>query len=67
MPAGRKTAKPLATGRLDGLVFGVPKSFSIYLAIAGDEVVESITRSAVDKTMRAMESDMQCKVRKGWL
>jgi conjugative relaxase-like TrwC/TraI family protein len=47
-----------------GLVFGVPKSLSIYLAITGDEVVENIARSAVDETIRAMESEMQCKVRK---
>jgi conjugative relaxase-like TrwC/TraI family protein len=47
-----------------GLVFGVPKSLSIYLAITGDQVVENIARSAVDETMRAMESEMQCKVRK---
>src|SRR6516225_9629335 len=50
-----------------GLVFGVPKSVSIYLAITGDQVVENIARSAVDKTMRAMESEMQCKVRKAGL
>ena len=50
-----------------GLVFGVPKSLSIYLAITGDEVVENIARSAVGETMRAMESEMQCKVRKGGL
>src|SRR6516162_9141240 len=50
-----------------GLVFGVPKSLSIYLAITGDRVVENIARSAVDETMRAMESEMQCKVRKGGL
>jgi conjugative relaxase-like TrwC/TraI family protein len=50
-----------------GLVFGVPKSLSIYLAITGDEVVENIARSAVDETIRAMESEMQCKVRKGGL
>jgi conjugative relaxase-like TrwC/TraI family protein len=48
-----------------GLVFGVPKSLSIYLAITSDQVVESITRSTVDETMRLMESEMQCKVRKG--
>jgi conjugative relaxase-like TrwC/TraI family protein len=46
-----------------GLVFGVPKSLSIYLAITGDQVVENIARSTVDQTMRAMESEMQCKVR----
>jgi conjugative relaxase-like TrwC/TraI family protein len=50
-----------------GLVFGVPKSLSIYLAITGDRSVENIARSAVDETMRAMESEMQCKVRKGSL
>src|SRR4029077_38372 len=50
-----------------GLVFGVPKSLSVYLAITGDQVVENIARSAVDETMRAMESEMQCKVRKGGL
>ena len=48
-----------------GLVFSVPKSVSIYLAITGDQVVENIARSAVDETMRTMESEMQCKVRKG--
>src|SRR6516164_6701633 len=50
-----------------GLVFGVPKSLSIYLAITADLVVEKIARSAVDETMRAMEAEMQCKVRKGGL
>src|ERR1700686_2096520 len=50
-----------------GLVFGVPKSLRIYLAITSDEVVENIARSAVDETMRAIESEMQCKVRKGGL
>jgi len=50
-----------------GLVFGVPKSLSIYLAMTGDQVVENIARSAVDGTMGAMEAEMQCKVRKGGL
>jgi tRNA A37 threonylcarbamoyladenosine biosynthesis protein TsaE len=50
-----------------GLVFGVPKSLSIYLAITGDKVAERIARLAVDETMGAMESEMQCKVRKGGL
>jgi conjugative relaxase-like TrwC/TraI family protein len=31
-----------------GLVFGVPKSLSIYLAITEDQVAENIARSAVD-------------------
>ena len=44
-----------------GLVFGVPKSLSIYLAITRDQVVDNIARSAVDETMRAMEAEMQCK------
>jgi len=48
-----------------GLVFGAPKSLSLYLAITDDQAVENIARSAVDETMRAMESEMQCKVRKG--
>jgi MFS family permease len=48
-----------------GLVFGVPKSLSIYLAITGDQVAENIARSAVDETMRTLEIEMQCKVRKG--
>jgi len=43
------------------------KSLSIYLAITADLVVEKIARSAVDETMRAMEAEMQCKVRKGGL
>jgi conjugative relaxase-like TrwC/TraI family protein len=50
-----------------GLVFGVPKSLSIYLAITGDQVVENIARTAVDETMHAMEAEMQCKVQKGGL
>jgi conjugative relaxase-like TrwC/TraI family protein len=50
-----------------GLVFGIPKSVSIYLAITGDQVVENIARSAVDESMQALESEMQCKVRKGGL
>jgi conjugative relaxase-like TrwC/TraI family protein len=50
-----------------GLVFGVPKSLSVYLAITGDQVAEKIARSAVDEAMRAMEIEMQCKVRKGRL
>ena len=44
-----------------GLVFGVPKSLSMYLAITGDKVAESIARLAVDETMRAKETEMQCK------
>src|SRR5690348_4337808 len=50
-----------------GLVFGVPKSLIIYLAITSDKVAGNIARLAVDETMEAMESEMQCKVRKGGL
>ena len=50
-----------------GIVFGLPKSLSVYLAITGDRVVENIARSAVDETMWAMECEMECKVRKGGL
>ena len=46
-------------------MFGVPKSLSMYLAITCDQMAESIARLAVDETMQAMESEMQCKVRKG--
>ena len=35
-----------------GLVFGAPKSLSIYLAITADQIAENIARSAVDETMR---------------
>jgi conjugative relaxase-like TrwC/TraI family protein len=50
-----------------GLVFGIPKSLSIDLAITSDLVAEHIARAAVDGTMRAMEAEMRCKVRKGGL
>jgi conjugative relaxase-like TrwC/TraI family protein len=50
-----------------GLVFGVPKSLSVYLAITADQIAERIAKACVDETMRAMESEMQCKVRKGGL
>jgi hypothetical protein len=42
-----------------GLVFGVPKSLNIYLAITADQVVENLARSAMDETMGAMECEMQ--------
>ena len=48
-------------------MFGVPKSLSIYLAITRDQMGENIARWAVDETMRAMEAEMQCKVRKAGL
>jgi len=69
MNASRQEAGETVSNRQVGygLVFGVPKSLSIYLAITSDQVVENIARSAVDATMQAMESEMQCKVRKGGL
>jgi conjugative relaxase-like TrwC/TraI family protein len=64
----RENGEPVSNRQVGyGLVFGVPKSLSIYLAITGDRVVENIARSAVDETMHAMEIEMQCKVRKGGL
>src|ERR1700720_4506478 len=69
MNASRQEAGETVSNRQVGygLVFGVPKSLSIYLAITSDQVVENIARSAVDATMGAMESEMQCKVRSGGL
>jgi conjugative relaxase-like TrwC/TraI family protein len=59
----RENGEPVSNRQVGyGLVFGVPKSLSIYLAITGDRVVENIARSAVDETMHAMENEMQCKV-----
>src|ERR1700745_4279745 len=40
-----------------GLVFGVPKSLSIYLAITGDEGGEEIERSAGGETVAAREAE----------
>ena len=50
-----------------GLVFGVPKSLSIYRTITGDQIMENMARSAVDETMHSMEAETRCKVRKGGL
>src|ERR1700731_2182836 len=58
MNASRQEAGETVSNRQvgDGLVFGVPKSLSIYLAITSDQLVENIARSAVDETMRLMEA-----------
>src|SRR6516164_3524159 len=75
-PSGKRLTARMNTSRLEdgetvsnrqvgyGIVFGLPKSLSVYLAITGDRVVENIARSAVDETMWAMECEMECKVRK---
>src|SRR6201986_3969023 len=46
-----------------GLVFGVPKSLSIYLAITGDQAVEGIARSAWTK--RCAQWNPRCSARSG--
>ena len=57
--------KRLATGRL---VMGSCSEFPSRSAyIWRSRAIRNIARSAVDETMRAMESEMQCKVRKGGL
>src|ERR1700733_855430 len=43
------------------------RSAEVTQHLSGDQVVENIARAAVDETMGAMESEMQCKVRKGGL
>src|SRR6266436_7124262 len=47
-----------------GLVFGVPKSLSIYLAITDDQVVENIARSAVGMK-RWARWNPRCSARSG--
>jgi conjugative relaxase-like TrwC/TraI family protein len=39
-----------------GLVFGVPKSLSVYLAITADQVAEQVARACVDETMQRQPS-----------
>src|ERR1700676_4468065 len=48
-----------------GLVFGVPTPSTSISRIPRARWLRNIARSAMDETMRAMESEMQCKVRKG--
>src|SRR5947209_6885021 len=45
--------------------FSVPKSVSLLYALSGDQDIMSAFRSAVDETMRDIESEMQTRVRRG--
>src|SRR6266567_3205255 len=45
--------------------FSVPKSVSLLYAMTGDEHILGAFRSAVDETMRDIESEMKTRVRKG--
>ncbi|MBI1348652.1 relaxase domain-containing protein [bacterium] len=44
--------------------FSVPKSVSLLYAMSGDQGIMDAFRSAVDETMREMETEMQTRVRK---
>jgi conjugative relaxase-like TrwC/TraI family protein len=46
--------------------FSVPKSISLYLAVAEDEVVKQMIADALDDTMAAIEARMETKIRKGY-
>ena len=45
--------------------FSVPKSVSLLYAMTGDQEILDAFRSAVDETMRDIESEMKTRVRKG--
>jgi conjugative relaxase-like TrwC/TraI family protein len=45
--------------------FSVPKSVSLLYAMSGDQGIMDAFRSAVDETMREMETEMKTRVRKG--
>lgn len=45
--------------------FGVPKSVSLLYAMSGDQDILAAFRSAVDETMREIETEMKTRVRKG--
>jgi conjugative relaxase-like TrwC/TraI family protein len=45
--------------------FSVPKSVSLLYALTGDREILDAFRSAVDETMRNIESEMKTRVRKG--
>src|SRR2546430_732978 len=45
--------------------FSVPKSVSLLYAMSGDKDILSAFRSAVDETMRDIESEMKTRVRRG--
>jgi TrwC relaxase len=60
-PTGRRSKDK----RPAGWLWAGIRSSEVAQRLSGDQTVENIARSAVDETMRAMESEMQCKVRKG--
>src|SRR6516162_2925838 len=45
--------------------FSVPKSLSLLYALSGDQDIMEAFRSAVDETMREIEAEMKCRIRKG--
>ena len=45
--------------------FSVPKSVSLLYALSGDQGIMDAFRSAVDETMREVETEMQTRVRRG--
>ena len=45
--------------------FSVPKSVSLLYALSGDQDILTAFRSAVDETMRDIESEMKTRVRRG--
>lgn len=65
-----RTGKPLTvrtrTERTVGydFTFSVPKSVSLLYAMSGDKDILGAFRSAVDETMREIESEMKTRVRK---
>src|ERR1700675_3037226 len=45
--------------------FSVPKSVSLLYALSGDQDILGAFRSSVDETMREIEAEMKCRVRRG--
>ncbi len=64
---GRQLTKIVRDGRRVGYDFtwSAPKSISVIHALTGDEAIVGAFRESINETMREMEADMQCRVRKG--
>jgi conjugative relaxase-like TrwC/TraI family protein len=64
---GQQLTKINRDGRRVGYDFtwSAPKSISVVHALTGDESIVEAFRESIDATMREMESEMQCRVRKG--
>src|SRR5438270_7571374 len=45
--------------------FSVPKSVSLLYALSGDQDILEAFRVSVDETMREIEAEMKCRVRRG--